>query len=103
MKSLHRIGFHFFHRSRATTNSSSNVFSVSYARRKTAQKSATMCLFPPRWWLHLIVVRKFEYVSDPESYTSGSAATGRASFADRSKGRRQTKRDTKTDGLEDGT
>jgi hypothetical protein len=21
----------------------------------------------PRWWLHLIVVRRFEYASDPES------------------------------------
>jgi superfamily II DNA/RNA helicase len=28
--------------------------------------------------LHLIVVRRFEYASDPESYTSGSGATGRA-------------------------
>jgi hypothetical protein len=35
----------------------------------------------PRWWLHLIVVRRFEYASDPESYTSGSVATGRASLA----------------------
>jgi hypothetical protein len=35
----------------------------------------------PHWWLHLIVVRKFEYASDPESYTSGSVATGRASLA----------------------
>jgi hypothetical protein len=31
--------------------------------------------------LHLIVVRRFEYASDPESYTSGSVATGRASLA----------------------
>jgi len=38
------------------------------------------------------VVRGYEYVSDPESYTSGSVATGRASLAGR-----QTKRDTKTD------
>ena len=36
---------------------------------------------PPRWCFHLIVVRRFEYVSDPESYTSGSVATGRASLA----------------------
>ena len=28
-----------------------------------------------------IVVRRFEYVSDPDSYTSGSVATGRASLA----------------------
>jgi len=41
---------------------------------------------PPRWWLHLIVVRRFEYASDPESYTSGSVATGRASFAGQVKG-----------------
>jgi hypothetical protein len=40
----------------------------------------------PRWWLHLIVVRRFEYASDPESYTSGSVATGRASLAGRDKG-----------------
>ena len=37
--------------------------------------------FPPRWCFHLIVVRRFEYASDPESYTSGSVATGRASLA----------------------
>ena len=36
--------------------------------------------FPPRWCFHLIVVRRFEYASDPESYTSGSVATGRASL-----------------------
>jgi len=27
------------------------------------------------------MVRRFEYASDPESYTSGSVATGRASLA----------------------
>ena len=32
-------------------------------------------------WFHPIVVRRFEYASDPESYTSGSVATGRASLA----------------------
>jgi len=26
---------------------------------------------PPLWLLHLIVVKRFEYASDPESYTSG--------------------------------
>jgi hypothetical protein len=41
---------------------------------------------PPRWWLHLIVVRRFEYASDPESYTSCSVATGRASLAGQVKG-----------------
>ena len=40
----------------------------------------------PRWWLHLIVVRRFEYASDPESYTSGSVATGRVSLAGLVKG-----------------
>ena len=40
----------------------------------------------PRWWLHLIVVRRFEYASDPESYTSGSVATGRVSLAGQVKG-----------------
>jgi hypothetical protein len=33
-----------------------------------------------------IVVRGFEYASDPESYTSGSVATGRASLAGQVKG-----------------
>ena len=36
--------------------------------------------------LHLIVVRRFEYASDPENYTSGSVATGRASLAGQVKG-----------------
>ena len=45
-----------------------------------------VCVCPPRWWLHLIVVRRFEYASDPESYTSGSVATGRASLAGQVKG-----------------
>ena len=42
--------------------------------------------FPPRRCFHLIVVRRFEYASDPESYTSGSVATGRASLAGQVKG-----------------
>ena len=33
-----------------------------------------------------IVVRRFEYASDPESYTSGSVCTGRASLAGQVKG-----------------
>jgi hypothetical protein len=40
---------------------------------------------PPRW-LHLIVVRGFEYARDPESYNSGSVATGRVSLAGQVKG-----------------
>jgi len=40
------------------------------------------------------VVRRFGYASDPESYTIGSVATGRAFLAEQSKGRRPTKRDT---------
>jgi hypothetical protein len=35
---------------------------------------------------HLIVVRGFEYARDPESYTSGSVATGRACLAGQVKG-----------------
>jgi hypothetical protein len=35
---------------------------------------------------YLIVVRGFEYARDPESYTSGSVATGRASLAGQVKG-----------------
>jgi hypothetical protein len=34
----------------------------------------------------MIVVRRFEYAWDPESYTSGSVATGRASLAGQVKG-----------------
>jgi len=41
---------------------------------------------PPHWCLHLIVVRRFEYAGDPESYTSGSVAIGRASLAGQVKG-----------------
>jgi hypothetical protein len=41
---------------------------------------------PPRWCFHLIVVRGFEYARDPESYTSGSVATDRASLAGQVKG-----------------
>jgi hypothetical protein len=44
------------------------------------------CSHPPRWWLDLIVVRGFEYARDPESYTSGSVATGRVSLAGQVKG-----------------
>ena len=36
--------------------------------------------------LYIIVVRRFEYAGDPESYTSGSVATGRASLAAQVKG-----------------
>jgi hypothetical protein len=39
-----------------------------------------------RWCYHLIVVRGFEYARDPESYTSGSVATGRASLDGQVKG-----------------
>ena len=45
----------------------------------------------PRWCLHLIVVRGFEYVSDPESYTSGSVATGRVFLAGQVKGQASDK------------
>jgi hypothetical protein len=41
---------------------------------------------PPRWCFHLIVVRGFEYARYPESYTSGSVATGRTSLAGQVKG-----------------
>jgi hypothetical protein len=41
---------------------------------------------PPRRCFHLIVVRGFEYARDPESYASGSVATGRASLAGQVKG-----------------
>jgi hypothetical protein len=38
------------------------------------------------WGLHLIVVRRFEYADDPESYTSGSVVTGRVSHAGKVEG-----------------
>jgi hypothetical protein len=38
------------------------------------------------WGLHLIVVRRFEYADDPESYASGSVATGKASHAGKVEG-----------------
>jgi hypothetical protein len=31
-----------------------------------------MMLYPPRRWLHLIVVRGFEYARDPESYVESN-------------------------------
>jgi hypothetical protein len=37
-------------------------------------------------YLHLIVVRRFAYANDLESYTSGSIATGRAFLAEQVKG-----------------
>ena len=48
--------------------------------------SLSIYVVPPRWWFHLIVVRGFEYARDPESYTSGSVATGRVSLAGQVKG-----------------
>jgi len=61
--------------------------------QQTPNQQCTSWLFiiecrmkPPRLWLHRIVVRRFEYASDPESYTSGSIATGRASLAGQVKG-----------------
>jgi hypothetical protein len=41
---------------------------------------------PHRWCLHLIVVVEFECSSDPESYTGGGVATGRATHAEQVKG-----------------
>jgi hypothetical protein len=46
----------------------------------------TKVIDPPRRCFHLIVVRGFEYARDPESYTSSSVATGRASLAGQVKG-----------------
>ena len=51
-----------------------------------AAVAVVVVIIPPRWCLHFIVVRGFEYVSDPESYTSSSVATGRASLAGQVKG-----------------
>jgi hypothetical protein len=48
--------------------------------------SFIILLYTPRWCFHLIVVRGFEYARNPESYTSGSVATGRASLAGQVKG-----------------
>ena len=62
-----------------------NYIYICYVRIRYNCKCVLQNL-PPRWCLHLIVVRGFEYVSDPESYTSGSVATGRASLAGQVKG-----------------
>ena len=65
------------------------------ATQRTTQNRIKCCvtitmlyiyIYPPRWCLHLIVVRGFEYVSDPQRYTSGSVPTGRASLAWQVKG-----------------
>jgi hypothetical protein len=50
------------------------------------ENNITECKNPPHWWLHLIVVRGFEYARDPQSYTSGSVATGRVFLAGQVKG-----------------
>jgi hypothetical protein len=49
-------------------------------------KTEGIPITPSRWCFHLIVVTGFEYTRDPESYTSGSVATGRASLAAQVKG-----------------
>jgi len=66
--------------------------------------SAVVCfaitVWPPGWCRHLIVVSGFEYVSDPESYISGSVATGRAFLCwtgQRVGVRQREMSDTKTD------
>jgi hypothetical protein len=46
----------------------------------------TICIITSLLGLHLIVVWRFEYTDDPESYTSGSLATGRASHAGKFEG-----------------
>jgi hypothetical protein len=45
--------------------------------------------FPCGWCLQIFIV-SLAYGNDPESYSSGSAATGMASFAEQVKGMRQT-------------
>jgi hypothetical protein len=44
------------------------------------------CHNPPRWCLHLIVVRRFACPRDPACYAGGSVATGRVSQAGQDKG-----------------
>jgi hypothetical protein len=56
------------------------------ARMSVAARVMAYRMKPPRWCFHLIVVRGFEYARDPESYTSGSVATGRACLAGQVKG-----------------
>ena len=58
--------------------------SVTWCEHKC--RTSYILLACPHWCLHLIVVRRFEYAGDPESYTSGSVATGRASLAGQVKG-----------------
>jgi hypothetical protein len=69
-----------------------SVFEPLYIASRFIVKKMSYMIFvsiykhPPRWWLHLIVVRGFEYARDPDSYTSGSIASGRASLAGEVKG-----------------
>jgi len=51
-----------------------STFSIYFSETLQYKISPKYVLQPPRWWLHLIMVRRFEYASDPESYTSGSVA-----------------------------
>jgi hypothetical protein len=59
----------------------------TYKRNKDAHSHNHSCSGKARVYIlcvrvcSLIVVRRFVYASDPESYTSGSIATGRASLA----------------------
>jgi len=50
------------------------------------RKLSTLKIISSSWGLYLIVVRRFEYADDPESYTSGSVATGKASHAGKFEG-----------------
>ena len=59
---------------------------ASNVKKKTVTFYVAYKFCPPHWCLHLIAVRRFEYVSDPESYNSSSVATGRASLAGQVKG-----------------
>lgn len=68
---------------------SSNIVLFTFNSRKTFffemnENSRNYYSFSPSMCLHLVVVREFVYLNDPESYVDGSIATGRATFASNS-------------------
>jgi hypothetical protein len=82
---LHLI-FKFYIKMRQNVNFQLGAQRVNSEYCRSFINLMVVCPSPPRWWLHLIVVRGFEYARDPESYTSGRVAIGRASLAGQVKG-----------------
>jgi hypothetical protein len=47
---------------------------------RQALLSSQLVPYLPGWYLHLVVLGELEYPSDPESYATGSVATGRVTL-----------------------